>query len=67
MAIACAKAKLKRKKPKKSDRRQTQLPSMYDTGDYSVSDLAELFDVSRPTALRVLLWIPNTDSSSAAE
>ena len=67
MAIVCAKGKLKGKKPKLWDRRQTELRRMYDTSDYSVSDLAELFDVSRPTALRVLLWIPNTDSSSAAE
>jgi predicted DNA-binding protein YlxM (UPF0122 family) len=37
-----------------SDRRQTELRRMYDTGDYSISDLAELFDVSRPTVYRVL-------------
>ena len=27
---------------------------MYDTGDYSVSDLAEVFSVSRPTVYRTL-------------
>jgi len=27
---------------------------MHDTGDYSISDLAELFSVSRPTVYRVL-------------
>ncbi|MCF6433769.1 MULTISPECIES: recombinase family protein [unclassified Leisingera] len=54
MAIARAKGKLKGKKPKLSDRRQTELRRMYDTGDYSISDLAELFDVSRPTVYRVL-------------
>ncbi|MFV0300555.1 MAG: recombinase family protein [Paracoccus sp. (in: a-proteobacteria)] len=54
MAIARAKGKLKGKKSKLSDRRQTELRRMYDTGDYSVSDLAELFDVSRPTVYRVL-------------
>ena len=54
MAIAGAKGKLKGKKPKLSDRRQTELRRMYDTGDYSISDLAELFDVSRPTVYRVL-------------
>nr|WP_299794273.1 recombinase family protein [uncultured Marivita sp.] len=53
MAIARAKGKLKGKKPKLSDRRQTEL-RMYDTGEYSISDLAELFDVSRPTVYRVL-------------
>lgn len=54
MAIARAQGKLKGKKPKLSDRRQTELRRMYDTGDYSISDLAELFDVSRPTVYRVL-------------
>ena len=49
MAIARAKGKLKGKKPKLSDRRQTELRRMYDTGEYSISDLAELFDVSRPS------------------
>jgi len=27
---------------------------MYDTGDYSVSDLAEVFSISRPTVYRTL-------------
>ncbi|WP_230981790.1 helix-turn-helix domain-containing protein [Ruegeria pomeroyi] len=27
---------------------------MYDSGDYSVSDLAEVFSVSRPTVYRKL-------------
>lgn len=54
MAVARAKGKLKGKKPKLSDRRQTELRRMYDTGEYSISDLAELFDVSRPTVYRVL-------------
>jgi len=27
---------------------------MHDTGDYSISDLAELFAVSRPTVYRTL-------------
>jgi len=54
MAIARAKGKLKGKKPKLSDRRQSELRRMYDTGEYSISDLAELFDVSRPTVYRVL-------------
>ncbi len=54
MAVARAKGKLKGKKPKLSDRRQTELRRMYDTGAYSISDLAEVFDVSRPTVYRVL-------------
>jgi hypothetical protein len=31
---------------------------MYDTGNYSVSDLAELFSVSRPTVYRTLGRVP---------
>lgn len=61
MAVARAKGKLRGKQPKLSDRRQTELRRMYDTGDYSISDLAELFDVSRPTVYRVLQRTPSAD------
>lgn len=54
MVVARAKGKLKGKKPKLSDRQQKELRRMYDTGDYSISDLADLFTVSRPTIYRVL-------------
>lgn len=54
MAVARAKGKLRGKKPKLSDRQQSELRRMYDTGDYSISDLAELFTVSRPTVYRTL-------------
>lgn len=54
MAVARAKGKLKGKKPKLSDRQSKELRRMYDTGDYSVSDLAEVFTVSRPTVYRTL-------------
>ncbi len=54
MAVARAKGRLKGKKPKLSDRRQAELRRMYDAGDHSISDLAEVFDVSRPTVYRVL-------------
>ena len=54
MSFARAKGKLKGKKPKLSDRRQTELRKMYETGEYSISDLAEVFAVSRPTVYRVL-------------
>lgn len=63
MAVARAKGKLKGKKPKLSDRRQTELRRMYETGDYSISDLAELFDVSRPTVYRVLQRTPSAEAS----
>jgi DNA invertase Pin-like site-specific DNA recombinase len=54
MAIARARGKLRGKRPKLSDRQQRELRRMHDTGDYAISDLAELFSVSRPTVYRTL-------------
>lgn len=54
LAVARAKGKLRGKKPKLSDRQSRELRRMYDSGDYSVSDLAEVFSVSRPTVYRTL-------------
>ena len=54
MAIARAKGKLRGKRPKLSDRQQKELRRMFDTGEYAISDLAELFRVSRPTVYRTL-------------
>ena len=46
--------KLRGKQPKPSDRQQRELCRMYAAGEYSISDLAELFSVSRPTVYRTL-------------
>ena len=54
MALARARGRLKGKQPKLSERQQKELVRMHDTGDYSISDLAELFSVSRPTVYRTL-------------
>ena len=54
MAIARARGKLRGKQPKLSDKQQKELSRMRDTGDYSISDLAELFAMSRPTVYRTL-------------
>lgn len=54
MAVARAKGKLRGKKPKLSVRQQKELRRMYDTGEYSIGDLAELFSISRPTVYRTL-------------
>ena len=54
MAIARARGKLRGKQPKLSDRQQRELCRMHSTGEYSISDLAELFSVSRPTVYRTL-------------
>ncbi|WP_347268596.1 recombinase family protein [Paracoccus sp. (in: a-proteobacteria)] len=58
MAIARAKGKLRGKKPKLTERQQKELRRMYDTGEYSISDLAEVFSVSRPTIYRTLAKQP---------
>ena len=60
MAIARAKGKLRGKQPKLSDRQQRELCRMHATGEYSISDLAELFSVSRPTVYRTLKRRPRT-------
>ena len=54
MAVARAKGKLRGKKPKLSDLQQKELVRMRDSGEYSISDLAELFSVSRPTVYRTI-------------
>ncbi len=59
MAVARAKGKLKGKKPKLSPMQSKELRRMYDTGDYSISDLGDLFKVSRPTIYRTLARQPS--------
>ena len=54
MAIARAKGKLRGKQPKLSEKQQQELRRMHATGDYSISDLAEVFAVSRPTVYRTI-------------
>lgn len=54
MAIARAKGKLRGKQPKLSTKQQRELRRMHETGEYSITDLAELFSVSRPTVYRTL-------------
>ena len=54
MAMARAKGKLRGKRPKLSDKQHKELWRMYETGEYSINDLADLFAVSRPTVYRAL-------------
>jgi len=54
MKMARAKGKLRGKKPKLSEKQHRELRRMYGTGDYSISDLADVFAVSRPTIYRRL-------------
>ncbi len=54
MAIAKAKGKMRGKKPKLTEKQQKELHKMHKTGDHSISDLAEIFSVSRATVYRTL-------------
>jgi DNA invertase Pin-like site-specific DNA recombinase len=58
MAIARPKGKLRGKQPKLSARQQREPRRMHDVGTCSISDLAELFSVSRPTVYRTLARHP---------
>lgn len=48
------KGKLKGKQPKLSPLQSLELRRMFDTGDYSISDLSNVFKVSQPTINRAL-------------
>ncbi|MBF8192311.1 recombinase family protein [Nonomuraea sp. K274] len=54
MAIARSKGKLKGKQPKLSARQQAELVRMHSSGEYSITDLMEVFTVGRATVYRVL-------------
>ena len=54
MALAKAKGKMRGKKPKITEKQQEELHNMHETGEHSISDLAEIFSVSRATVYRIL-------------
>lgn len=54
MAVARARGKLRGKQPKLSTKQQRELRRMHATGEYTISDLGELFSVSRATVYRTL-------------
>jgi DNA invertase Pin-like site-specific DNA recombinase len=54
MAVARAKGKLRGRQPKLSAKQQAELRRMHRSGDHSITDLAELFSISRPTVYRTL-------------
>lgn len=49
-----AKGKLKGRQPKLSTKQQTELVRMHKVGGHSITDLAEVFSVSRPTVYRIM-------------
>src|SRR5437660_9829786 len=54
MAMARAKGNLRGKRPKLSAKQHKELSRLHDTGEHAISDLAELFSVSRPTVYRTI-------------
>jgi DNA invertase Pin-like site-specific DNA recombinase len=58
VVMAKAKSKLKGKQPKRSPMQSRELRRIYDTGDYSISDLSDMSKVSRPTICRTLARQP---------
>jgi DNA invertase Pin-like site-specific DNA recombinase len=60
MAVARAKGRLHGRQPKLSTKQQAELRGMHATGDYSITDRAEVFSVSRPTVYRTLQVKPTT-------
>ncbi len=67
MAMARARGRLRGKKPKLSEKQSKELRRMYDTGEYSISDLADVFSVSRPTIYRTLHRVPGREPLSQTE
>jgi DNA invertase Pin-like site-specific DNA recombinase len=64
MAVTNAQGKLKGKQPKLSPMQSHKLRRMFDTGDYSISDLSDVFKVSRPTIYRTLARQPSASGPS---
>jgi DNA invertase Pin-like site-specific DNA recombinase len=54
MAIARARGRLKGKQPKLSARQQRHLLELHERGEHTVSELAELFSISRASVYRAL-------------
>ncbi len=54
MAVARAKGKLRGRQPKLSAMQQKELVRMHEAGGHSITDLAEVFAISRPTVYRTL-------------
>ena len=64
MAIARAKGKLKGRAPKLSTTRQAHLLKLHAAGEHTIAELAELFEVSRPTVYRVLARSAQSSANS---
>ena len=54
MKVARAKGRLRGKQPKLSPRQEAHLVELYDAGEHTVSELEELFSVSRSSVYRAI-------------
>ena len=54
MAIARSRGKLRGKPPKLTPAQAREVRRMHASGDYPITEIADLFGVSRPTVYRVL-------------
>ena len=54
MKVARAKGRLRGKQPKLSPRQEAHLVALHDAGQHTVSELKELFSVTRSTVYRAL-------------
>lgn len=54
MKVAKAKGRLRGKKPKLSARQEAHLVELHANGEYTMSEIAELFSVGRSTVYRAL-------------
>jgi len=54
MKVARAKGRLRGKQPKLNQRREAHLVALFDGGDRSTAELADLFGVTRSTVYRAV-------------
>jgi len=69
MKVARAKGRLRGKQPKLSPTQEAHLVKLYRAGEHTISELEELFAVTRSTVYRALRRAQrgeNPDSSAAA-
>jgi DNA invertase Pin-like site-specific DNA recombinase len=59
MVIAKAKGKLRGKQPKLKPGQAREVRRMHDSGDCTVVEIAEMFNISRPTVYRTLDRVPH--------
>jgi len=54
MKVAKAKGRLRGKKPKLNPRQEAHLVELFETGEHSTAELADLFGVGRSTFYRAM-------------